>query len=170
MTNDQQRAMINRIAYALLDTLDGKDVTKEFKKLYTGGIGAKNVDKKIRDTEAIGLPNLADNVMDGDKIKDKFLKTEYKYTEMEINGKTQTVKSDKPITEPDSDKMAEVTNRATAITYAYALFIELNRVQDELDAKEKKITTLESKVSSLESEISSLKSTISKIKTKIGMV
>ena len=171
MTSDNQRAMINRIVYNLIDTLsDGEKVTKKFKKLYDGGQGAKNVDKKIKDVEAIGLPNIVDNVMKNGKIKDEFLTSEYKYTEMEINGVKETVRSEEPVTEPNTDKMAETTNRATALTYAYALFTELNKIQDELDDKTQKISNLESKVSNLENEIKSLKSTIQTIKTKIGLV
>ena len=154
MTNDQQRAMINRIAYNILDTVEGKKITKEFRKLYEGGIGAKNIDKKILNTDAIGLPNIADNVMEDGKIKDKFM-TSTTHT-AEVNGETisETVK------EPDGDKMAEVTNRAIAITYAYAIFIELNRVQDELDAKDTKIASLEKEIESLKSDIKYLKSKI----------
>lgn len=154
MTNDQQRAMINRIAYNILDTVEGKKVTKEFKKLYEGGIGAKNVDKKILNTDAIGLPNIADNVMEDGKIKDKFMTSTTHTTE--VNGETKS----ETVEEPDGDKMAEVTNRAIAITYAYAIFIELNRVQDELDAKDTKIASLEKEIESLKSDIKYLKSKI----------
>lgn len=154
MTNDQQRAMINRIAYNILDTVEGKKVTKEFKKLYEGGIGAKNIDKKILNTDAIGLPNIADNVMEDGKIKDKFMTSTTHTTE--VNGETIS----ETVEEPDGDKMAEVTNRAIAITYAYAIFIELNRVQDELDAKDTKIASLEKEIESLKSDIKYLKSKI----------
>ena len=165
MTSDNQRAMINRIVYNLIDTLsDGEKVTKKFKKLYEGGQGAKNVDKKIRDVEAIGLPNIPDNVMEGGKIKAEFMTTKTFTTE--VNG--EVIK--KTEEEPDSNKLAETTNRATALTYAYALFTELNKIQDELDDKTQKISNLESKVSNLENEIKSLKSTIQAIKTKIGLV
>ena len=165
MTSDNQRAMINRIVYNLIDTLsDGEKVTKKFKKLYEGGQGAKNVDKKIRDVEAIGLPNIPDNVMKDGKIKSEFMTT--KTFETEVNG--EVIK--KTEEEPDSNKLAETTNRATALTYAYALFTELNKIQDELDDKTQKISNLESKVSNLENEIKSLKSTIQAIKTKIGLV
>ena len=48
MTNDDQRALINRIVYNLIDTLsDGEKVTKNFKKLYEGGQGAKTLIKKL---------------------------------------------------------------------------------------------------------------------------
>ena len=48
MTNDDQRALINRIVYNLIDTLsDGEKVTKKFKKLYEGGQGAKTLIKKL---------------------------------------------------------------------------------------------------------------------------
>ena len=165
MTSDNQRAMINRIVYNLIDTLsDGEKVTKKFKKLYEGGQGAKNVDKKIRDVEAIGLPNIPDNVMEDGKIKAEFMTT--KTFETEVNG--EVIK--KTEEEPDSNKLAETTNRATALTYAYALFTELNKIQDELDDKTQKISNLEAKVSNLENEIKSLKSTIQAIKTKIGLV
>lgn len=165
MTSDNQRAMINRIVYNLIDTLsDGEKVTKKFKKLYEGGQGAKNVDKKIRDVEAIGLPNIPDNVMEDGKIKSEFMTTKTFTTE--VNG--EVIK--KTEEEPDSNKLAETTNRATALTYAYALFTELNKIQDELDDKTQKISNLESKVSNLENEIKSLKSTIQAIKTKIGLV
>ena len=92
--------------------------------------------------------------MEDGKIKDKFMTPTTHTTE--VNGETIS----ETVEEPDGDKMAEVTNRAIAITYAYAIFIELNRVQDELDAKDTKIASLEKEIESLKSDIKYLKSRI----------
>lgn len=161
MIKDNQRLIINRIVDYLINTIDNKDVTKEFFKMYSpsGETNVKNQDKSmIKDVTSLGLPDLGDNVMKDDKIKDAFMKPPYyPETTMKIDGKEQTVKSPDPVTEPDNEKMADVTNRATAITHAFAILQELIPIYDTLDEYKKKIEELESKVSKLESEVKKLK-------------
>lgn len=157
MTNDEQREIINRIVYNLLDTLSDGTVTKKFKKLYEGGINAKNIDKNLRNIEAIGLPNIADNVLDDSGDIRKSFMTEKTFT-IEVNGKEETQTTE----EPDNVKLSETTNRATALTYAYALFIELDKLYNKIDggSQEKTISDLEKRIETLESEIKILRSSI----------
>lgn len=165
MTKDNQRLIINRIVDYLVNTIDNKDVTKEFFKMYSpsGEVNIKNQDKAmIKNVTALGLPDLGDNVMENDKIKSAFVKPPYyPETEMEIDGKKQTVKAPEPVEgDPDNEKMADVTNRATAITHAFAILQELIPIHDTLDEYKNRIEELESKVSKLESEVRNLKAKV----------
>lgn len=143
MDKDQQRLIVNKICNHLLDMLDNnKNVTSEFNKMYDpqGETNVKNRNKSlIKDIISIGLPDLGNNVMDGDEIRDKF---------KDKNGS------------PDKEKMADVTNRAAAITHAFAILQELIPIHDTVDDYKKRIEDLESKVSKLESDVKYLKNRI----------
>lgn len=165
MIKDNQRLIVNRIVDYLINTIDNKDVTREFFKMYSppGEANVKNQDKSmIKNVTALGLPDLGDNVMENDKIKSAFVKPPYyPETEVEIGGKKQTVKSSEPVEgDPDNEKMADVTNRATAITHAFAILQELIPIHDTLDEYKNRIEELESKVSKLESEVRNLKAKV----------
>ena len=98
--------------------------------------------------------------MDGDKIKSKFM-TSKKHT-TEVNGETKSSTTE----EPDNEKMAEATNRALALTHAYALFIELNRIQDEQDVQDGRLVTLETNVADLQKRVKTLENKVSTLEKK----
>lgn len=139
MTLEQRQEIINRIVYRLTDkevrgvTVEKNGITRAFKKSYTSEKdGNGKADKKITSLEYIGLSNISKNVMGDDgTVKSEFNK----------NG------------EIDKDKVSEVTNRAMAVTYAYALELELEAVYEELNKRDTKITELEKRISALEKKI-----------------
>ena len=193
MTKDNQRLIINRIVEYLIDNIEGKSVTNEFFKLYKpeGETNIKNMKRSIleynqtnpkktfsitKGDKGLGLPNLGNNVMDGDKIKDDYNSNSVKTTEVtveepKLNEKGEpildeegnpitiekTTEESMEITEPNSKAMSEITNRATAITHAFAILQELIPIHDTLDEYKKRIEELESKVSKLESDVRNLK-------------
>lgn len=194
MIKDNQRLIINRIVEYLIDGVEGKNVTNEFFKMYKpeGESNIKNMKRSIlnydqpnpkktfsilKEDKGLGLPNLGNNVMKGDKIKDEYNSESVKTTEVTIEepvldsegnpkidketGKPITVKKtteeSMKIEEPNNKAMSEITNRATAITHAFAILQELIPIYDTLDEYKKKIEELESKVSKLESEVKKLK-------------
>ena len=196
MTKDNQRLIVNRIVEYLIDGVEGKNVTNEFFKMYKpeGETNIKNMKRSIlnydqsdpkktfsisKGDSGLGLPNLGNNVMDGDKIKEVYKSKNIKTTEVTIeepvlDDKGEPVLDDKgkPITvkktteesmeveEPNSKAMSEITNRATAITHAFAILQELIPIHDTLDEYKKRIEELESKVSKLESEVRNLKAKV----------
>lgn len=158
MTTEQKRELINRVADTLLD--DSGKVTSDYKKTYgTTTVGASKVKKAYTEIDYIGIPNIEKNIVDVDsktgdkKIKSKFLKSEYMTTE--VNGKK--VQSKEKVETPNTEAMSVVTNKAQALTTAYAMLLEFEKVYEDLDKKQKQISDLEAKIKSLETEIKNLK-------------
>lgn len=182
--NDDRRQMFNRIVDYILGIGANGDASKEFVNRYNDGPKTNTARKEYLPDDpdsppssenppiALGLPNIADNVMDEDgKLKEEFNTEETtiievpdlesSYTVKEKNEDGEEVEVTKYGTKReevvsvvlDTEKLSKVTNLATAMTYAFALFNELDRVQDELDEKTKLIEGLEERIALLEREV-----------------
>lgn len=182
--NDDRRQMFNRIVDYILGIGANGDASKEFVNRYNDGLKTNTARKEYLPDDpdsppssknppiALGLPNIADNVMDEDgKLKEEFNTEETTIIEVPDLEKPYTVKENNEDGEEvevikygtkeeevvsvvlDTEKLSKVTNLATAMTYAFALFNELDRVQDELDEKTKLIEGLEERIALLERDV-----------------